>query len=179
MEILSLDNLQNHGVNPAEVQKALKIQCFGKSFLRKSDVPKKFKEKALFIASELVSKGEQSFVTETNFSYTVWTEEKVNLPTKKSVSQPNHSTPQILTKKTVVRQPETSILESVKEKENNVQWNISIRDNNPSVPSQDSPNSEKYQTYRGVAFSVETKEEEEKPNMRVKKKPRTYRGVAY
>ncbi|AFZ48180.1 hypothetical protein Cyast_2231 [Cyanobacterium stanieri PCC 7202] len=178
MEILSLDNLQNYGVNPAEVQKALKIECFGKSFLRKSDVPKKFKEKALFLASELLTKGEQSFVTETNFSYTVWAEEKIAPPAKKVIAQPSNIPPQTSLRKTVVRQAETPVIESVQEKENNVQWNISIRDNNPSVVSQDSPAPEKYQTYRGVAFTVETKEEE-KQNVRSKKKPRTYRGVAY
>lgn len=178
MEILSLDNLQNYGVNPTEVQKALKIQCFGKSFLRKSDVPKKFREKALFLASELLTKGEHSFVTETNFSYTVWAEEKVNLPPKKSSYQPPSNTPQSFTKKTVIREQQIPVMETVKEIENNVQWNISIRENNPPVVSNDLPSPEKYQTYRGVAFSVETKEEE-KQNLGAKKKSRTYRGVAY
>ncbi len=77
MDIIGLDNLVIQGVSLAEVQQSLSINCFDTTFKRKSDLPKKFKTKALNLSAEIVKTGIKSFVTETNYSYTVWEEEKI------------------------------------------------------------------------------------------------------
>lgn len=77
MEILGIDNLIIQGVSLAEVQKSRSINCFDTTFKRKSDLPKKFKTKALNLSAEIVKTGIKSFVTETKYSYTVWEEEKI------------------------------------------------------------------------------------------------------
>ncbi|AUC62008.1 hypothetical protein AA637_13040 [Cyanobacterium sp. HL-69] len=201
MEILSLEHLQTHGVKAEEIQKGLKIKCFGKSFLRKSDVPKRFREKALFLSAELLSKGEESFVTETKFSYTVWMEEKVEVMGKKFVpsKQVNSENNRVINdnnnsqkfssqnfrasnKKIVnnTNREEHIMSASITELENNVQWNISVRDkNSPTTTTPSSPPQRKvqsYETYRGAAFIHEEKEES---ITKIKKKPKTYRGQVY
>ncbi|WP_373480045.1 hypothetical protein [Geminocystis sp.] len=75
MKILLLDDLVNQGVIASEIRRSLSINCFGKTFHRKSDLPKKFKEKALNICKEILDIGKESFILETNYSYTIWEEE--------------------------------------------------------------------------------------------------------
>lgn len=76
MKILTVNELTQQGISIAEVQKSLTMTYLTKNFRRKSDLPKKFREKALSICTEINSLGKESFVIETNYSYTVWEEEK-------------------------------------------------------------------------------------------------------
>ncbi|MBE9222949.1 hypothetical protein IQ215_09610 [Cyanobacterium stanieri LEGE 03274] len=200
MEILSLEHLQTYGVKSEEIQKGLKINCFGKCFLRQSDVPKKFREKALILSAESLSKGKQSFVTETNFSYTVWAEEKLEVKNKSSVSREvnnidnNPSTgngtnswgdnSRTLGKKNTnnINKEKAPRNISIVEKEKDIQWNISTRDKTPPVITEDSlpqTSSQNYKAYRGVAFTNDEKEGNNQANGRMRKKPRTYRGQIY
>jgi len=76
MKILTANELTQQGISMAEVQKSLTMTYLTKNFRRKSDLPKKFREKALSICTEINTLGKESFVIETNYSYTVWEEEK-------------------------------------------------------------------------------------------------------
>jgi hypothetical protein len=77
VRIVSHEELSYHGISPAEIQKSLEIQCFKKKFQRKSDLPKKFKEKAIYVCTTIMEMGLESFITETNYSYTVWEESQI------------------------------------------------------------------------------------------------------
>ncbi|MGY6531043.1 MAG: hypothetical protein ACXITR_14050 [Cyanobacterium sp.] len=190
MEILSAENLQVYGVKAEDIQKSLKIECFGKSFVRESDVPKKFREKALFLSSEFLTKGKQSFVTETNFSYTVWTEVKEvktsnnSRPKDNSRGDVSELNSRILARRevnnNVPRETSYRAIDTIEREVNNTQWNVQpyaspMVDKPISSPPATSP---ELQTYRGVAFSAEGKEEK-KQNARNQKKVRTYRGQVY
>ncbi len=76
MRILTANELTKMGIAVAQVQQSLTLTYLTKEFRRQSDLPKKFKDKALNICQELYQNGKDSFVTETNYSYTVWEEEK-------------------------------------------------------------------------------------------------------
>lgn len=76
MKILTLEDLISQGLSIPEVQKSLTMTYLSKQFRRKSDLPKKFREKALSLCAEIEDSGRESFVIETNYSYTVWEEEK-------------------------------------------------------------------------------------------------------
>lgn len=76
MKVISSEELANHGISKAEIQQALEIQCFTKKFRRKSDLPKKFKDKAINVCAEIAQAGLDTFITETNYSYTIWEESK-------------------------------------------------------------------------------------------------------
>ncbi len=92
MKILTVDDLAQEGISISDVQKSLTMTYSTKNFRRKSDLPKKFKEKALSICAEIGNLGKESFVIETNYSYTVWEEEKsVNSEVKKIETNSSNS----------------------------------------------------------------------------------------
>lgn len=76
MKLLLLDDLVEQGISPTEIQKSLTLTCFAKTFRRQSVLPKKFKEKALNICKEMGKSGQETFILETNYSYTIWVEEE-------------------------------------------------------------------------------------------------------
>lgn len=76
MKLLLLDDLVEQGISPTEIQKSLTLTCFAKTFRRQSVLPKKFKEKALNICQEMSKSGQETFILETNYSYTIWVEEE-------------------------------------------------------------------------------------------------------
>lgn len=75
MRLLLLDDLIEEGISPTEVQKSLTLTCFAKTFRRQSDLPKKFKEKAFKLCQEMTKSGKETFILETNYSYTIWVED--------------------------------------------------------------------------------------------------------
>lgn len=77
MKILTAHELTQQGISLADVQKSLTMTYLTKNFRRKSDLPKKFRDKALNLCAEIEGLGKESFVIETSYSYTVWEEEKV------------------------------------------------------------------------------------------------------
>jgi hypothetical protein len=77
MKLLLLEELTKQGISPSEIKKSLTLNYLGKTFHRKSDLPKKFKEKALNICKEVIDTGKESFIIETNYSYAIWEEETV------------------------------------------------------------------------------------------------------
>ncbi len=92
VRILNQEDLSNHGISAAEVQKSLEIECFKKRFRRKSDLPKKFRDKAMSVSATVMEMGLESFITETNYSYTIWEESKIQpdiKPTKISTQFDN------------------------------------------------------------------------------------------
>lgn len=76
MKLLLLDDLVAQGISPTEIQKSLTLTCFAKTFRRQSVLPKKFKEKAVNICQEMGKSGQETFILETNYSYTIWVEEE-------------------------------------------------------------------------------------------------------
>ncbi len=103
MRILTANELTKMGIAVAQVQQSLTLTYLTKEFRRQSDLPKKFKDKALNICQELYQNGKDSFVTETNYSYTVWEEEKT---VNESTNTDNNSlTNSVITEqKTVMKQ---------------------------------------------------------------------------
>ncbi|MBF2056586.1 MAG: hypothetical protein IGQ45_05020 [Cyanobacterium sp. T60_A2020_053] len=187
MDILPLETLTVEGLTLPQVQQSLCIQCFGKSFQRKSDVPKKFKSKALNLASDLLKEGIESFVTETNFSYTVWAENKAEKAPVKPQSEPfiSVSTPE---NKSFTPSPVTYITSQT----NYIPPSpvTAPYQSEPSTVQKSQPDSSLAQEYQGVEESnqeVEQKyrgavivdSESPEKNSRMKRKPKTYRGVTY
>lgn len=80
MYVINIKDLETEGVSLSQIKQSLEIECFNKIFHRSSDLPKKFKDKAFNICQELREKGKHSFITETNYSYTIWQEK--NLPSQ-------------------------------------------------------------------------------------------------
>lgn len=78
MYVMDIKELEDEGVSITEIKQSLEIECFDKIFSRSSDLPKKFKDKALNICQELREKGSHSFITETNYSYTIWQEKNIS-----------------------------------------------------------------------------------------------------
>jgi hypothetical protein len=76
MYVIDREQLESQGVSDSEVKKSLQIECFESIFQRSSDLPKKYKKKALDLCQEFNNNGIRSFITETNYSYTVWKESK-------------------------------------------------------------------------------------------------------
>ncbi len=87
MKLLKPEDLEKQGVSILAVQKARSLHYLSREFSRKSDLPKKFLQKALDICQEMAQTGKDSFITETNYSYTIWEEEKpvVSNNPKKSI----------------------------------------------------------------------------------------------
>ncbi len=76
MYVIDREELESQGVSDSEIKKSLQIECFESTFQRSSDLPKKYKRKALDLCQEFNNNGIRSFITETNYSYTVWKESK-------------------------------------------------------------------------------------------------------
>lgn len=75
MKLLLLEELTQQGISSSEIKRSLTLNYFGKTFHRQSDLPKKFKEKALNLCQEMMKEGRESFIIDTNYSYTIWVEE--------------------------------------------------------------------------------------------------------
>lgn len=217
MKILTVDDLAQQGISVSDVQKSLTMTYLKKNFRRKSDLPKKFKEKALSICAEIGNLGKESFVIETNYSYTVWEEEKsVNSEVKKtqtnspnSLTENNSYTPSSLasvmdndisfnnqvkinsSSQEKIIATENIAVNSGKREYNLFQYtsnndsfdNIRERKNQRLSPSPVEETSTEVVKYRGVAINESvteaiTAEVGIQPSA-IKRKPRTYRGVAY
>ena len=76
MKVLTGQELERSGISLSEAQRSLTLNYLNKKFVRKSDVPKKFKDKALNICYQIFEMGKESFLTETNYSYTIWEEDQ-------------------------------------------------------------------------------------------------------
>ena len=83
MKVITDKELEKSGISVSEAQKSLTLVYLDKKFIRKSDVPKKFRDTALNICNKIYEMGKESFVTETNYSYTIWEEEQKSNNTKK------------------------------------------------------------------------------------------------
>lgn len=170
MDILPLETLTVEGLTLPQVQQSLSIQCFGKSFQRKSDVPKKFKAKALNLASDLLKEGIESFVTETNFSYTVWAEKKVTKAPSTPIPSPENKsfTPSpvaYITPRINYTSPSPTDVKYKRKEEAMMTFNPVTINNNSN------PELEQKQKGAGVIDSEK--------NRRMKSKQKTYRGVTY
>lgn len=201
MNIFDCEDLENEGVSCTQVKQSLQIECFDKVFRRSADLPKKFKTKAFNLCLELTDKGINNFITETNYSYTIWEEAKQTQQEEK-----NHLLKEENTEKT--SSSSSLFIHSKEELNNNVpkpkekieakiEPQIFIRispshidcdeeDTNiePIFTPHETLNQQQpiignelneTQTYRGVEISKQTKF-----NLSVcPKKSRTYRGVVY
>lgn len=89
MKLIFLEELTNQGISLSEIHRSINLNCFGKTFHRQSDLPKKFKEKALNLCQEIIEQGKDSFIVETRYSYTIWIEKntaKENIKSEYSTS---------------------------------------------------------------------------------------------
>lgn len=84
MKLIFLEELTDQGISLSEIHRSLTLNCFGKTFCRKSDLPKKFKEKALNLCQEIIEQGKESFIIETRYSYAIWIEKKTDKKNIKS-----------------------------------------------------------------------------------------------
>lgn len=81
--IYNTEELIASGLSLSDLQQSLIITYEGKKFRRKSDVPKKFKEKALNIYFQIGLEGKKGFISENSYSYTIWEEESTIVQAKK------------------------------------------------------------------------------------------------
>ncbi|WP_324282585.1 hypothetical protein VKI22_02875 [Cyanobacterium aponinum UTEX 3221] len=204
MKILTAHELTQQGISLADVQKSLTMTYLTKNFRRKSDLPKKFRDKALNLCAEIEGLGKESFVIETSYSYTVWEEEKV---ANVEVKNLNSASP--VEANINIQSSQISALDNNKSKDNNrvdksksssqenyskTEYNIfqysskgdgfehlKARKNQTASTSLDT--SEDLVKYRGVVVNQPPTEvvntPQNKPSATPKRKPRTYRGVTY
>ncbi|MBD2395123.1 hypothetical protein H6G11_12780 [Cyanobacterium aponinum FACHB-4101] len=204
MKILTAHELTQQGISLADVQKSLTMTYLTKNFRRKSDLPKKFRDKALNLCAEIEGLGKESFVIETSYSYTVWEEEKV---ANVEVKNLNSASP--VEANINIQSSQISALDNNKFKDNNrvdksksssqenyskTEYNIfqysskgdgfdhlKARKNQTASISLDT--SEDLVKYRGVVVNQPPTEvvntPQNKPSATPKRKPRTYRGVTY
>lgn len=216
MKILTVNELTQQGISISEMQKSLTMTYLNKNFKRKSDLPKKFKDKALSLCAEIEGLGKESFVIETNYSYTIWEEEKsvtsdVKIENKSpDLLQKNNdfrdadipSTPVMENNVSYVTrntsnfssQDKTTPIYSGKKEYNMFQYgssndsfeNIRERQNQRLSSTSEVADEmifEDVVKYRGAVVnqstSVAVNEKTNNKSLAMKKKPRTYRGVAY
>ncbi|GAB4321509.1 MAG: hypothetical protein Kow0091_28940 [Geminocystis sp.] len=204
MKILTAHELTQQGISLADVQKSLTMTYLTKNFRRKSDLPKKFRDKALNLCAEIEGLGKESFVIETSYSYTVWEEEKV---ANVEVKNLNSASP--VEANINIQSSQISALDDNESKNNNrvgksksssqenyskTEYNIfqysskgdgfdhlKARKNQTASISLDT--SEDLVKYRGVVVNQPPTEvvntPQNKPSATPKRKPRTYRGVTY
>ncbi|AFZ52707.1 hypothetical protein [Cyanobacterium aponinum] len=204
MKILTAHELTQQGISLADVQKSLTMTYLTKNFRRKSDLPKKFRDKALNLCAEIEGLGKESFVIETSYSYTVWEEEKVA-----NVEVKNLNSVSPVEANINIQSSQISALDNNKSKDNNrvgksksssqenyskTEYNIfqysskgdgfdhlKARKNQTASISLDT--SEDLVKYRGVVVNQPPTEvvntPQNKPSATPKRKPRTYRGVTY
>lgn len=204
MKILTAHELTQQGISLADVQKSLTMTYLTKNFRRKSDLPKKFRDKALNLCAEIEGLGKESFVIETSYSYTVWEEEKV---ANVEVKNLNSASP--VEANINIQSSQISALDDNESKDNNrvgksksssqenyskTEYNIfqysskgdgfdhlKARKNQTASTSLDT--SEDLVKYRGVVVNQPPTEvvntPQNKPSATPKRKPRTYRGVTY
>ncbi|WP_342596649.1 hypothetical protein VKI21_11200 [Cyanobacterium aponinum UTEX 3222] len=204
MKILTAHELTQQGISLADVQKSLTMTYLTKNFRRKSDLPKKFRDKALNLCAEIEGLGKESFVIETSYSYTVWEEEKVA-----NVEVKNLNSVSPVEANLNIQSSQISALDDNESKNNNrvgksksssqenyskTEYNIfqysskgdgfdhlKARKNQTASTSLDT--SEDLVKYRGVVVNQPPTEvvntSQNKPSATPKRKPRTYRGVTY
>ncbi len=168
MYVINMKDLESQGVSSTEVKKSLQIECFDKIFRRTSDLPKKFKGKAFILCQELTNSGVHSFITETNYSFTVWKEE---LNIEEKINQQNNQNNNLLavTSKSTVAKNNNS--------PSNYQVFVREQESAPAqiFESQDNTQEETSSIDQETVI-------EEKTNSKVhtaKRKTRTYRGITY
>jgi hypothetical protein len=86
MKIYTIEELEAEGIDGTTVKTEFKINCFNKTFIRATDLPKRFKSKALDSCQEYQKQGFDCFVVETPLFFSVWKEEKLPIPKTPSYS---------------------------------------------------------------------------------------------
>lgn len=195
MFVYTLEYLENQGVAKKELKQAFQIKCFEKIFTRSHDFPKKFTEKAIELCKAHISDGFLSFISEGQFSLTVW-REKTEQENHQKSSQPNQfnsnkidssipnnlSVSQIHSSKNVPTQVVTNKVLT----DNN--YTVSSRTTSPETKQEINHNNLQQYQYRRVFndsqhSSVEDKNIEKlsisHKLMPTKKAKRTYRGIQY
>lgn len=206
MKLLLLDDLVEQGISATELQRSMTLNCFAKTFRRESVLPKKFKDKAVNLCEEMTQLGQETFIVETNFSYTVWVEEpKIKEPKNNvnsasinsqlntnnvdknknsSVSLPVRNDEELevsvsSTEKTEIDSKQTFVPSSYNLFDiasNSVQKNIRQNRENKPVSSV----GEDVKTYRGAVIKDSPKSASADTSaVKPKGKPITYRGVTY
>ena len=90
MLFTTINQLLEQGVQNAEIKQGFQIECFGKTFRRDSDLPKKFRDQAISRCQENIKSGLSSFIVETKLYLTVWKEEQKQQPNEEiSCQSPN------------------------------------------------------------------------------------------
>ena len=167
-EILSNNELMASGISLLNLKKSLTLTYQGKEFRRKSDIPKKFKEKALNIYHSIIQTGKKSLINEGPYSYTIWEEKPLQ-----SLSSSSLQNSQVKeNKKRVVKEPS--------------QMKVYIRkaDNaDENKPSELEIKSEDLRKYRGVSMDKPNPNNNDMSNtlstsvQNKTKSVRKYRGV--
>jgi hypothetical protein len=198
MKLLLLNDLVEQGISATEIQQSLTLTCFAKTFRRQSVLPKKFKEKALNICQEMAQSGQETFILETNYSYTIWVEEE---KIKEQKNTPINS--KVEKKEIIKNEEELETTVSFKEKteidskqtltpstynlfdivsSNDLQSNVRRIREDKKVSSVSREILDEVKTYRGVVVNQSLKSQpivEETSPLKQKTKPRTYRGITY
>lgn len=181
MKILTVEQLTEQGISVTEIQKSLTMTYLNKQYRRKSDLPKKFRVKVLGLCTEIENSGKQYFVTETNYSYTVWEEELVT--TKANINK-NDSETFIANNTSINRsldsETNTTILEE-KSKEVNLftQSNIVISGNNNTDSSKREYNLFQYTANSNVLENIrQRKNQRQSSSSETGEEVIKYRGVA-
>jgi hypothetical protein len=198
MKLLLLNDLVEQGISATEIQQSLTLTCFAKTFRRQSVLPKKFKEKALNICQEMGQSGQETFIVETNYSYTIWVEEEKIKEEKNTSINSELDNKEIIqndkkskitasfTEKTDIDSKQTFIPSTYNLFEivssNNLQDNSRQIREDKKVSSVSEEILEEVKTYRGVVVNESLKSKpvvEETSPLKQKVKPRTYRGITY
>ncbi|BAQ63316.1 hypothetical protein [Geminocystis sp. NIES-3709] len=203
MKLLLLKDLVEQGISPTEVQQSLTLTCFTKTFRRQSDLPKKFKEKAVNLCKEMNQLGKETFILETNYSYTVWVEEQGIKEKKKSQDSSSQANQNLSVSSSVENNTELEVYTlPIEEKvidskqtftmteynlfdiasSNNFERNRRQNQEEKQMSSASKEITDEVKTYRGVVLNQSVKTQpviEETSPLKQKVKPRTYRGITY
>ncbi len=94
MKVYTIDEINRYGLDYQALKDSLKLEFLERIFVRNGDFPKRFREEAIMACKECRQAALKSFLVETPFLITLWTEEK---PVKESkievVTPPAQETP--------------------------------------------------------------------------------------
>ena len=79
MKYWTLEELETLGISATQAKTAVSLQINNRNFDRKTDIPKKFKDKIAPLCQNIEEAGKEYFVVENSYSYTIW-EEVASLP---------------------------------------------------------------------------------------------------
>ncbi len=164
MKVYTVQDLNLHGIDYQAFKEHLKLTFFDKIFVRNGDFPKRFREEAIRACQVCQQASLNSFLVETPFLITLWTEEKRQNSSEPQKNKKASDTPTGKVYRGIAYDTSPETAESQK----------SIKSEKEVV------NAPSGKVYRGIAYASNSESLEVTPSaLPQRKKPRTYRGQEY